>query len=94
MCADISVPDTVVYHHHSIAAWYFSDSAAGGKLTKKQHSKEFTASNILTSFQSPDPLHLGSKFSNQLKGEAAASEEASSEIVKSDEAVASFTEVI
>jgi hypothetical protein len=95
VCADISVPDTVVYRQHSIAAWYFSDSAAGGKMTKKQHSKEFTAYNILTSFQSPDPLHLGSKLSNQLKGEAGASEEASSsEIVKSDEAVASFTEVI
>jgi hypothetical protein len=94
VCADISVSDTVVYRQHSIAAWYFSDSAAGGKLTKKHHSKEFTASNILTSFQNPDPLHFGSKLSNQLKGEAGASEEASSEIVKSDEAVASFTEVI
>ena len=52
-------------------------------------------SNILTSFQSPDPLHLGSNLSNQLKGEEGVSEEeSSSEIVKSDETVSSFTEVM
>jgi len=42
------------------------------KTCVRNREKGFTASNILTSFQSPDPLHLGSKLSNQLKGETGA----------------------
>ena len=58
VCEGIIIPDTVIYRQNTIDAWYFTDST--GRLNKKQHTKEFSTSNILSVFLAKDRLHTGS----------------------------------
>uniref|UniRef100_A0A7S0DVZ5 Calmodulin n=1 Tax=Hanusia phi TaxID=3032 RepID=A0A7S0DVZ5_9CRYP len=58
VCEGIIIPDTIIYRQNTIDAWYFTDSS--GRLSKKQHTKEFSASNILSVFLARDRLHCGS----------------------------------
>ena len=88
VCRDISIPDTVVYRQHSISGWFYSDSA--GKINMKQHTKEFTTSNILSTFLGPNKLHQGGKLASEHAAQAEADQEAAAQPVKSDEAVAYF----
>lgn len=91
VCRDISIPDTVIYRQHSISGWFYSDSA--GKINMKQHTKEFTPSNILSTFLSADRLHQGSKLAGEHAAQAEADPEAAAAPVRSDEAVAYFVEL-
>lgn len=63
VCRNVSIPDTVIFRQGSVSGWYFSDK--DGKISKKQHTKEFTASNILSVFSNADALHLGAKLARK-----------------------------
>ena len=91
VCRDIMLPETVIYRQHAIAAWHFSD--AKGKMSKKQHTKEFTPSNILNAFLRPDRLHQGSKQASDQAAAQAGAGEGANWAVDSEEPVGFFVEL-